>query len=58
MTPCLINEYDNILEGEQSKKYFQFSRLDRNKVPSTVTTSQSKAGACQVHPYIKRFFKA
>ena len=56
MTPCLINEYDNILEGEQSKKYFQFSRLDRNKVPSTVTTSQSKSGACQSHPYIKRFF--
>lgn len=56
MTPCLLNEYDNIKEGEQSNKYFQFSRIDRNKVPCTITTSQSKSGACQVHPYIKRFF--
>ena len=56
MTPCLLNEYDNIKEGEQSKKYFQFSKIDRNKIASTITTSQSKSGACQVHPYIKRFF--
>jgi DNA (cytosine-5)-methyltransferase 1 len=56
MTPCLLNEYDNIKEGESSNKYFQFSRIDRNRVPSTITTSQSKSGACQVHPYIKRFF--
>jgi len=56
MTPCLLNEYDNIKEGEQSKKYFQFSKINRNKVASTITTSQSKSGACQVHPYIKRFF--
>jgi len=57
MIPCLLTEYDNIKEGESSNKYFQFSRLDRNKVPSTLTTSQSKSAACQVHPYIKRFEK-
>jgi DNA (cytosine-5)-methyltransferase 1 len=56
MTPCLLNEYDNIKEGGSSKKYFQYSRLDRNKVASTLTTSQSKSAACQVHPYLKRFF--
>tara|TARA_B100000963_G_scaffold8974_1_gene7019 strand:+ start:5141 stop:6217 length:1077 start_codon:yes stop_codon:yes gene_type:complete len=56
MTPSLLNEYDNIKEGETSEKYFQFARLDRNKVPSTLTTSQSKSAACQVHPYIKRYF--
>ena len=39
-----------------SEKYFQFARLDRNKVPSTLTISQSKSAACQVHPYIKRYF--
>jgi len=56
MTPCLLNEYENVIEGKSSEKYFQFSRIDRNKVASTLTTSQSKSAACQVHPYIKRFF--
>jgi DNA (cytosine-5)-methyltransferase 1 len=56
MTPSLFAEYDKIKEGETSNKYFQFSRLDRDKVPSTLTTAQSKSGACQVHPYIKRYF--
>ena len=38
--------------SKRSKK----SKINRNKVASTITTSQSKSGACQVHPYIKRFF--
>lgn len=56
LPPSLLVEYDSIGEGGTSEKYFQYSRLDRNKVPATITTSQSKKGACQVHPYIKRFF--
>jgi DNA (cytosine-5)-methyltransferase 1 len=56
MTPCLLNEYDKVNEGGSSDKYFQFSRLHRNNVAATITTSQSKKAACQVHPFLKRYF--
>jgi DNA (cytosine-5)-methyltransferase 1 len=44
-------EYHNLTEGQQSKKYFQLIKLDRNKVcPTLVGSCQNPSTASLTHP--------
>ena len=48
-------EYGNLREGEQSEKYFQLIRLDRNKVcPTLVGSCDSPSSASLTHPSMCR----
>ena len=48
-------EWHNLKEGEQSQKYFQLIKLDRNKVcPTIVGSSQNSSTASITHPFICR----
>jgi len=48
-------EWYNLKEGEQSEKYFQLIKLDRNKVcPTVVASAQNSSTASITHPLICR----
>lgn len=54
MYPCYESEWDKLLPGQASEKFFSLVRIDPSKPCPTVDTSAERASVC--HPYQKRKF--
>lgn len=54
LVPCIIQEWDNVKIGENSKKYFSLCKPHPKKPCYTITETASTSAASVMHPTIKR----